>query len=190
MELFRVFPYDPAAELRLPGSPLYLYPGQTVGRWDNAHAYATWYLSRTAAGAIGETFGNLAQWSESMFETPFLPDARRALAVFEVADDLPLLNLDDAQVLASRGIRPSQVVIRNTAFTQPLALKIFREQNQDGSPRWAGLRWWSFHRPSWENVALWERPDGPAALRIVRVEPLTLAHPAVVDAAAALVRML
>lgn len=68
---------------------------------DNAHAYAIWYLSQTAAGAAGEAFGNFGTWRSSMFETPFLPSGRRALAVFEIDDDLPLLDLDNARELAN-----------------------------------------------------------------------------------------
>jgi hypothetical protein len=190
MQLFRVFPYHPEASADAPGHPLHLHRGQTAGRWDNARAYALRYLSLSQAGAVGETFGNIGAWSEEMFETPFLPGARRALAVFEVDDDLPVLDLDDPRELARRSIRPSQVVTRNPVVTQALALDAFRELDDAGSPRWAGLRWWSFHRPVWFNVALWETPDRSAPLRLVRVEPLSLSHAAVEDAATTLVRPL
>jgi len=188
MELFRVFPHDPSARPDQPGHPGYLHRAQSAGRWDNAHAYAAWYLSRSAAGAVGETFGNLGRWSSSMFDTPYLPSARRALAVFEVPDDLPILDLDDPAELARRSVRPSQIVKRNTGFTQPLALGVFREQNPDGSRRWAGLSWWSFHRPIWTNVMLWETDREHPPLSLLRIEQLDLAHPAIVDASAELAR--
>lgn len=46
------------------------------------------------------------------------------------------------------------------------------------------MSWWSYHRPVWSVLALWERPEP------VRVEPLDLAHPGMVDAAGALNRHL
>lgn len=188
MELYRVFPYKSSARSGEPGHPNYLFRGQTAGRWDNSHAYLAWYLSRTAAGAIGETFGNLAHWSLSMFDTPYVPGARRALAVFNVPDALPLLDLDDPAELVKRSVRPSQIVRRNIGFTQPFALSAFREQNPDGSRRWAGLTWWSFHRPIWTNAALWATDTEPSPLALQRVEQLDLDHPAIVDASAELVR--
>ena len=188
MELYRIFPYDPEAPAGTAGHPLFLHRRQTIGRWDNAHSYATWYFSESAVGAAGETFGSLGTWRQSMFETPSLPSARRALAVFEIDDDLPQLNLDDASALAARGARPSQVVTRNIAFTQPFALSVFRETNPDGSRRWAGIRWWSFHRPTWVNVALWETDESPSPLSFVRIERLDIEHPAIVSAATELLR--
>ncbi|WP_308466321.1 RES domain-containing protein [Rathayibacter soli] len=124
MKLRRIIPYGPSAWAHAPGHPLYVHRGQTVGRWDNAPAYATWYLSDSAAGAAGEAFGNLATWRQSMFEPPFLPIARRALGVFELDPGTRRLDLDNAGELASRDARPSQVVIRNTAFTQPFAVRL------------------------------------------------------------------
>jgi hypothetical protein len=190
MRLYRVFPHLPSAAEGEPGHPGYLHTGQTIGRWDNAHAYALWYLSYTAAGAAGETFGNLGSWADDMFQTPFLPGGRRALAIFDVPDETPILDLDIARELTTRNVRPSQIVTRNPAFTQALALSIFREHDADSNRQWAGLRWWSFHRPTWFNLALWHTPDAPAPLTLVNVEPLTLTHPAITDAAHALTRAL
>jgi len=190
MRLYRVFPHDPAARAGRPGHPLFLHHGQTVGRWDNARLYATWYLSFSAAGAVGESFGNLGTWTDAMFETPFLPGAHRALGVFEVPDETPLIDLDDARVLAERDVHPSQVVIRDIAFTQPFAARVFAETDARGARRWAGIRWWSYHRPVWRNAALFDTPDAPAPVTLSAVEPLDLDHPAVREAARMLLRTL
>lgn len=188
MQLFRVFAHHPSARPGTPGHPGYLQRQQVSGRWDNAQTYRAWYLSRTAMGAVGESFGNLGRWLPSMFETPYLPGGRRALAVFEVPDDLPILDLDDPSELARRQVRPSQIVKRNTGFTQPFALRAFREQNADGARLWAGLSWWSFHRPDWTNLMLWENEEVRPPQTLLRIEPLDLSSPAVVDAANELIR--
>jgi hypothetical protein len=190
MKLFRVLAHDPRAATGRPGHPTYVYPGQTAGRWDNASAYTIWYTSRTAAGAVGEAFGDLASWSPDMFATPYLPSARRALAIFEMPSGTALLDLDDPEELSARGLRPSQVVERHPAFTQAFALGVFRETTADGARRWAGLSWWSFHRPHWTNVALWSAPGEACPLSLTAVEPLALSHPAVAEAAATLSRPL
>ncbi|MFI6432888.1 hypothetical protein [Rhodococcus oryzae] len=46
------------------------------------------------------------------------------------------------------------------------------------------MSWWSYHRPQWSVLASWLRPE------LVRVEPLHLEHPAIVDSAKALYRTL
>src|SRR4051794_15076519 len=90
---------------------------QRGGRVDHPDYYV-WYLGRQPEAAVGETFGNLSVWDESMFEVPFLPGARRALGVFRLPDDLRLRDLDDPRVLVELGLRPTQVVTRNLAVTQ------------------------------------------------------------------------
>lgn len=185
MLLYRVFPYLGAASAGQPGHPEYLHKPQIRGRLDNTTEYDCWYLARDAAGAVGEAFGNQGVWSDAMFETPFLPGGRRGLGVFEVPDEIPVLDLDDSQNLADRGLRPTQVVIRNLSVTQAWALKIFGEQKADGERKWDGVKWWSFQRPQWEVYGLWGDPP-----HHVRVEHLDLTHYAVIDAAKALARQL
>jgi len=186
MELYRVFPYNPKARKGEAGHPEYVYPFQGSGRWDNPKFYRAWYLSFTAIGAVGETFGNLARWSPPMIEVPFLPGSRRALAVFQIPDDTPLLNLDDAAELLKRNIRPSQIVIRDLEFTQPLALSTFNEIDATGLHRYAGLTWWSYHRPQWRNITLWETDAFPTPLRLKRVEPLDFDDAYITEAAVVL----
>lgn len=70
---------------------------------------------------------------------------------------------------------------------QTIALKIFRETKGDGSRERAGIRWWSFHRPQWNNVALW---DEDVTLDCQAVETLSLGHLAVRDAAGVLAKPL
>jgi len=185
MLLYRVFGHLPSAAEGEPGHPTHLHRPQLHGRLDNATEYDCWYLAGEESGAVGEAFGNLATWTPAMFGTPWLPGGRRALGVFEIPDGIRVLDLDDAQNLADRGLRPTQVVIRNLSVTQTWALRIFQERNTRGARKWDGVKWWSFQRPQWEVYGLWNGTP-----KCVDVESLDLAHPAVIDAAKAVVRPL
>lgn len=183
MLLYRVFPYDPSAAVGEPGHPLYEHRPQRGGRIDHPDYYV-WYLSRQAEGAIGETFGNLASWDDSMFHFPAAPGARRSLGVFRLPDDLRLLDLDDPANLTKLQLRPTQVVARNLAVTQEWGHRIWSERDPHDSAthRWQAVKWWSYHRPIWDIIASWARPT------FDHVEALDFGHTAVIDAAEALSR--
>jgi len=172
--LYRVFPYVEAAEQDESGHGLNVqvrYQGK--GRWDNPVLYTVMYLSASPEAAVGETFGNLATWSPAMLKFPQIAHSVRSLGTFELDEGShPLLDLDDAGELAQRGIRPTHVVVRNRPRTQKIASDVFSEGH------WSGISWWSYHRPQWTAVALWD--SGGLAIR--RVEDLG-GHPAL-DAAA------
>jgi hypothetical protein len=99
-----------------------------------------------------------------------------ALARLETPDETPLVDLDDPAVLKRERLRPSRVATRERSITQQLALKLFRKY-----PRTAGLRWWSVWESQWANVTLFDR--ALPRLRLAQVDELTLAHPAVQEAA-------
>lgn len=185
MLLYRVFPHHPSASAGQPGHWSYLNRPQLQGRLDNTTEHDCWYLARDASGAVGEAFGNQATWTDAMFPTPWQPGGRRALGTFQIDDNAKLLDLDDSANLAARGLRPTQVVIRNLAVTQAWALSIFQEKTAAGARLWDGVKWWSFQRPQWEVYGLWN-----GAPECVKVEDLDLDHPAVIDAAQALTRPL
>lgn len=172
MLLYRVFPYLPSARKGDPGHPLHVHPAQGKGRWDNPEAYLAWYMTSEPSSAVGEAFAGLSTWRQEMFAFPQLPGSLRALGTYDVPDDLPYVDLDDARTLVELGMRPSQVIERNRPYTQGKALKLYN----DG--RWNGLRWWSFHRPQWRVWCLWDIDP-----RSVAREALDVDHPAVRDAA-------
>jgi hypothetical protein len=179
MLLYRVFPYLVRAALGQPGHPLYLYPSQGKGRWDNPSLYRSRYLATSPEAAVGETFGNLLSWTPGMLAAPGVPGSERRLGIYRLDEENnPLIDLDDPQVLAARGIRPTHVVVRNRPRTQRIAADIFYEG------RWSGIQWWSYHRPQWTLVALWEADN----LTVLGVEPLP-GHPAVDDAALLLAKL-
>ncbi|MFW0784544.1 RES domain-containing protein [Gordonia sp. CPCC 206044] len=160
---------------------MYEHRPQLGGRIDHPD-YHVWYVSRLAEAACGETFGNLREWSEDMFEFPQLPGARRALGTFRLPDELRVLDLDDPAQLSRLGLRPSQVVVRNLTVTQRWGHEIYSETNALGERAWDAVSWWSYHRPQWTVLASWLRPE------VVAVDDLTPTHPAIVDAADTLLR--
>lgn len=184
MLVYRVFPYIPGATAGCAGHATYLHRPQGSGRLDNPKNYTVWYLACEPSGAIGETFGDLDEWSDTMFVFPKLSGSRRALATYSLPDDLALLDMDDARNLLDRGLRPTQVIERNRSATQAWALRIYNECNDRGDSLWQGVRWWSYHRPQWRILGYWGAP----APFLVDVEPLDTKHRALVDAASTLRR--
>jgi RES domain len=118
MLLYRVFGYDRTARSGESGHPLYLHTPQGRGRIDNPLEYDSWYFGTTPECAVGEVFGNLPTWDNNMFEVPYLKNGLRSLAIFSISDDLDILDLDDAQNLVPRGLRPTKVVTRNRSQSQ------------------------------------------------------------------------
>lgn len=187
MLVYRVFPYLPGVTDRdESGHPLYLHKPQGHGRWDNPVHYDSWYFAKTPECAVGETFGRLLEWTDDMFDFPLTPGSRRALGVFDVPDDLPMLDLDDAGALLARGLRPSKIVSPNRSKTQEIALAVHDERMDHGPRKWAGIQWWSQWRSFWEVVVLCVPHGEDPVHELVKVDPIDLAHPAVVAAAHAL----
>ena len=180
-ELFRVFPYLAAAKPGEPGGALYV-PPQGGGRIDNPDVYSVLYLSDSAPGAIAEAFGRFPEWTASALDgAPGLSGSRRALARYRLEDAgaaAPVCNLDDPKQLLSLRLRPSDVVSRDYARTRLWARRIYEKR------RWVGVRWWSYYDPSWSSFGLWHLHH----LRIEQVIPLTLDHPALLEASRAIVR--
>lgn len=184
MLAYRVFPHLAAARPGKPGHPLYEHRPQRGGRIDHPD-YHVWYLSRFSEAACGETFGNLSRWDASMFEFPQIPGSSRAIGVYELPDDLRVLDLDDPAQLVRLGLRPTQTVVRNLAVTQAWGHRIWSETDPHGGDRrWQAVSWWSYHRPAWTVLGSWLRPE------VIRVEPLDISHPALIDAAKALQRII
>ncbi|WP_168914707.1 RES family NAD+ phosphorylase [Microcella flavibacter] len=184
MLFYRVFIHDAGAAPGKPGHAQYLHRPQTKGRWDNPSLYESWYLSTSPEGAIGETFGNLDYWTKDMFTRPYMPSGRMALGVFEIPDDLAVCDLDNPRNLDHYGMRASEVVKRNLPYTQEKAREIF----SDG--RWAGIGWWSYHRPIWSNRLIWGTTAAPAPMTLVDVERLELSHRALISARESLAKQI
>lgn len=185
MRLYRCYPRIPGARTGRPGHWRYVPRPQQRGRWDNAELYDSWYFSRSPIGAIAESFYNKRRWIPEVFLTP-TGDAR-ALASFEFTGELPLLDFDDAAVLLEFGMRPSQVVAQDLTTTQQLARRVYE---RDGGSI-SGLSWWSSQLPSETSVMLWGSGGAPPqGLRLMGIESLSVEHPAVIETAERLYRVL
>ena len=183
MLLYRVAPILGSADPGEPGHLSFVPLQSHRGRWDNPDLYTTWYFGESPVAAVAESFASLSRWTADMFDYPALPGARRTLLTAHVDETVSLLDLDDAQTLLDWRLRPTQVVTRNRTATQECARRFHLDSHRDGTAKWAGLRWWSIHRPQWGLVALWSPPGQPLDLPLtVEEEPLSLAHPAVVEA--------
>ena len=185
MRLYRCYPRVPGARRGKPGHWSFLPRPQLHGRWDNADLYDSWYLSRSAVGAIAESFYNKQRWIPEVFLTP--AGQPRALAIFELDEDRTLLDLDDARVLTKLEVRPSQIVVQDIGTTQNIAREFYA--NTAGTH--SGVSWWSSQLPAETSVMLWG-VDGavPTGLKLVGIEQLSESHPAVIEAASRLYRVL
>jgi hypothetical protein len=110
-----------------------------------------------------------------------LPDGGtgvRAVATIVLTDDR-VLDLDEPKALLDRGLRPSRVVTVERRITQAWALRIFDES------AWSGVSWWSYWDPRWTTFGIWHAE----AVRVARVEPLTMQSRALREAAEVLNRI-
>jgi hypothetical protein len=170
--LFRVFgwpPDTPPEPLRVPRDR------QGGGRHDDPDRYTALYLAREPVGAVAEAI-QVFRGQELTAEALVRPDgSRRSLATIDDAAIPALVDLDDPRVLVARRLRPSSVATGIRRLTQRIAGDAY-----DGGA--VGLSWWSTLESSWTNVTLFdERLAGRPPL--VEAVPLTLDHPAVVEAA-------
>ena len=149
---------------------------QGDGRHDNPDAYGCLYLSDRPVSCVVE---QLAAFRGQRLIGALLRRRGLPLALAQLDLDearAPLLDLDDPSVLRRERLRPSRVATRSRSVTQPLALALFRSHADAG-----GLRWWSTWEALWANVTVFDR--AARALGVVDVKPLSLEHPAVLEAA-------
>lgn len=182
MKVYRIAQVDPTAREGEPGHPLHLLRRwQGAGRFDNPALYAVRYFAQSRAGAVAEVYGNLSEWTTAMLDHPTRGRAHLVTVALDEQVSASLVDLDDAAVLLERGLRPTDVVGRARTRTRTLAADLFSE----GHP---GIRFWSYHRSEWVNVALFDPPVAPADLTVVDVEPMSLDLPCVAAASEMLCR--
>ncbi len=166
--LYRLFPWDPAAEASAPGGALF-NPRVQQGRarHDNPDLYGALYTARVEESAVAEWLAGFR--GQVLGAGDFVRVDGRRWAVVGL-DDAALggtVDLDDPAELAARRLRPSRVATRARLTTQDVAGALFAE----GIP---GFGWWSTLEASWPNVTLFaERAldalrvaDGPREIGI------------------------
>ena len=104
---------------------------------------------------------------------------RYALATFDDTSLGPVVDLDEPRELVDRQLRPSVVASRDRRVTHAIALRIFDEGK-------VGLGWWSTLESSWPNVTLFAERASPLLGLVDTPEPLSVRHPSVQAAAAAI----
>lgn len=177
--LYRLFPHLPgAAPLDEWGALHVARAYQGWGRHDNPDAYGALYVSREPASAVAERLRRLL--GRELTEARLHPGGRTlALAEIDESGLGPLPDLDDPVELIDRELRPSVVATRERERTQPIALAAYEEGHD-------GLAWWSTIEASWTNVTLFAERVLPKLSLTAPPEPLTMEHPAVLEAAEAL----
>jgi RES domain-containing protein len=174
--LFRCFAWDAVVSTRARGGPMW-FPRmlQGDGRHDNPALYGCLYLSTEPVSAAVEQIARFAGTSLGPADL-----VRRglplSLAAVELADDAPLVDLDEPRVLTGEGLRPSQVATNARSLTQAQAAGLFGKHADA-----VGLRWWSTFESLWANVTLFDRAE--PRLEIADVQPLDVGDDVVREAA-------
>lgn len=185
MRAYRVLPYDSDAAPGQPGHPLYLPRRlQTSGRYDNKTLYGALYLAQSRAGAVADSFGNHAVWTDELFDDPST-GLRRHIVTFVLPDRVldGVVDVDDARLLLDRGLRPTDVVGRARTRTRSLAADLFAE----GA---TGVRFWSYYRCEWTNLVLFVPPVDVDDLTVEGAEEMGVDLPCVQAASEMLCRVI
>ena len=174
--LWRVFPFDPAAQAGEPFSPSYITPNQTSGRFDLAGQPLVLNLAESPGHAVAE---QIQQRHGQRLEPADLSEDGKCLAVVEVtvaAESSSIADLCEPRELIRYGCRPDELMSRHVACTQSLSRRLY-----EAGPR--GFRVWSALTGDWRCTVLFM--DRIPMGSIVFGEPtmLTLDHPAVAEAA-------
>lgn len=175
-ELFRVFPWVDGAPPRAAGGALHVpRDRQGAGRVDHPERYGVLYLASSAPAAVAERLQGFRGTRLTGADLRVRSGGRSvplALARFVGAEGMEC-DLDAPAPLAERSLIPSDVATRDRTITQAWASRIRAEH------RWHGVRYWSSLEAKWPVVARWSFED----LEVQDVEPLTVSHPALRDAA-------
>jgi hypothetical protein len=176
VDLYRVFDWTASPTAKNGGPRFVAREREGAGRHDNPSTYGAWYCTRAAAAAVAETIQSFRGQTISGddFERP--NGRRKALATFQLDDNVRVVDLDDPNKLAARRLRPSQIATLTRATTQRVAAALFRE----GA---AGLSWWSTLDVDWTNVTLFHERVIRSMTLAAPPQPLSTEHPDVRTAA-------
>jgi hypothetical protein len=175
--LWRVFPWDPAAPEGERFSATYVPPGQGKGRFDLPRMPGgVMYCAESPEHAVGEM---IQHYRGQVLDEPDLRVGGHPLALVDVrlAGHVRerILDLCDPQVLVRLGLRPDETASNDRKVTQGITARVH-------AAGYAGLRWWSALTGDWHTVVLFRDRLDPAPV-CGAPEPLTMDHPALIEAA-------
>lgn len=177
---WRAFPWDPDAVDGERFSPSFVPPVQGKGRFDLPGVPGgVLYLAETPEHAAAELIQQYR--GQALDDADLVVAGRRlALAAVSLPDRLRdgVLDLCDAAELVRTGVQPDRTASRDRRATQRIAAAVHAAGH-------AGVRWWSAFSGDWHTLVLFRDRVG-APLAFSAPEPLTLAHPALGEAALAL----
>jgi len=146
--LYRLFPWDPAANATSAGGALFNPRAQQgSGRHDNPGLYGAVYTARVQISAIAEWLAGFRGQRLAPADFARMDGRRWALVGLDDAAVTGIVDLDDPRELVARHLRPSGVATRTRSVTQEIAGTLFAEG-------FAGVGWWSTLEASWPNVTL------------------------------------
>jgi RES domain len=133
---------------------------QGAGRHDNPDLYGCMYAAAEPVGAIAETLAPFR--GSGRLEPSMLRRAGRQLYLgrLGLADAAGVLDLDDPEVLAREGLRPSRVATRRRSTTQRQAARL-----HESHPEVVALRWWSTIESMLVNLTIFDRGAPLVALQ-------------------------
>lgn len=125
---------------------------QGGGRHDNPDLFGCLYVAAEAVGAIAETLAPFR--GSGPLRPSMLRKAGRPLYLGRIllAEDAPIIDLDDPAVLMREALRPSQVATRLRSTTQIQAAHLHRAHSAA-----IALRWWSTIESTLANLTIFDR---------------------------------
>ena len=149
---------------------------QGEGRHDNPDLYGCLYAATEPAGAIAETLAPFR--GSGRLDPSMLRRAGRPLYLGKLVltDGAGVLDLDDPEVLAREGLRPSRVATRLRSTTQDQAARL-----HESHPEVVALRWWSTIESMLGNLTVFDR--GAPMLDLEQCRQISLDDPEVSTAA-------
>lgn len=177
--LWRVFPWDPAAERGAPFSPE-APPGRLgSGRFDLPGVTPVRYFAESPEHAVAEVIQGLRNQTLDVADLVRVHPLALVEARLDATTAARIADLCDPAVLLRLGARPDRVASRDAAATQAVAHAVF------GSGA-VGLRWWSALSGDWHTVVLFDGALPVGGLTYGTPERLAVTSKAVVRAAASL----
>lgn len=176
MKLFRVFPWNGRSRDNTFGGPLYVNRELQGGtRHGIPDLDGVLYTSTIAVSAIAEAIKDFRGRTLEN-EDLVLYGNRLSLGIFDLHDQIVLINLCDKNQLAHMDIDPIHIATKD----RPVSQRMARQLHSNGA---AGFLWWSSLEARWTNASLFESRVRDFITVQEPITPLSIEHPDLIDAA-------